>query len=211
MLSFDHTEEIKKIYQIEYLQHMRVKIEALRNSKSIPQCKRCQSFGHTQKFCQRQAKCVKCAGNHMTAECNKNENFKPVCANCNEAHPANYRGCLVAKELQKRRLNKNKPKQPILTKPAKAKVINQATSSKVVQGVLFSQALKSKSDTCINSERASKSKALHTKLDDNEVMHFMQNLLQKIDEISMRLNKIENGQRFLHIETPKRSYKNLYR
>lgn len=92
---------------------MKVKIEALRKNNIIPQCKRCQRFGHTQKFCQRAATCVKCAGNHLTVECNKPKNAPPKCSNCAETHPANYRGCLVAKGLQKRRnlINRDKKAQ----------------------------------------------------------------------------------------------------
>ena len=62
MLTFENTEDIDKIYKIEFIQHMRVKIKTLRKTNLIPQYKRCQRYGHTQKFCQRLAKCVKCAG-----------------------------------------------------------------------------------------------------------------------------------------------------
>lgn len=105
MLTFENTEDIKKIYEIQYLCHMRVKIEALKGNNLIPQCKRCQRYGHTQRYCQRQPACVKCAGNHITAECTKPKTTAPKCYNCAEEHPANYRGCMVAKELQKRRDN----------------------------------------------------------------------------------------------------------
>lgn len=111
MLTFETNENIKKIYSIEFICHMKVKIEAIRSSKLIPQCRRCQRFGHTQKFCGRETKCVKCAGNHLTADCSKPGNIKPKCSNCGENHPANYRGCVVAKELQKRRELANKAKK----------------------------------------------------------------------------------------------------
>jgi len=103
MLTFENTENIDKIYKIEFIQHMRVKIEALKKTNLIPQCKKCQRYGHTQKFCQRLAKCVKCAGSHLSTNCDKDKKVTPKCANCLEAHPANYRGCVVAKELQKRK------------------------------------------------------------------------------------------------------------
>ena len=68
-----------------------------KGSKLIPQCKKCQAFEHTQKFCAKELRCVKCAGKHLTRECHKAEYQNPKCVNCGEGNPANYRGCIVAK------------------------------------------------------------------------------------------------------------------
>jgi hypothetical protein len=104
MLTFDHNEDVKKVFSIVHIVHTKVKIEAMRKqTEQIAQCKRCQRYGHTQSFCNREARCVKCAGSHLTFECKLDNKVPPKCSNCNEAHPANYRGCMVAKELQKRR------------------------------------------------------------------------------------------------------------
>ena len=46
----------------------------------------------------------------------KTENTPAKCANCAESHPASYRGCLVAKELQKRR-EEQKQKNKEISKP----------------------------------------------------------------------------------------------
>ena len=54
---------------------------------------------------------VKCAGKHVTRNCNKKRNETAECANCGEAHSATYRGCSVDKKLQQIRdyaLGKNK-------------------------------------------------------------------------------------------------------
>lgn len=82
---------------------MKVLIEAFRNSKLMPQCKRCQKYGCIQKFCQWTPICVKCSRNHLTSSCNKNINDPPKCANYTKIHPVNYRGCVIVIELQKRR------------------------------------------------------------------------------------------------------------
>lgn len=204
MLSFDHAEEINKIYKIEYLQHMRVKIEALRSNKSIPQCKRCQRFGHTQKFCQRQAKCVKCAGNHMTAECKIKDNSQPKCVNCSEAHPASYRGCLVAKEIQKRRIINNKSKyaqlKPNLQKTPK--ITKSLSYNKVENGVSYSQVLKSKIKEITNKEIPIKNIKKPNQAEG--LMQMIQNMMISIDEISMRLNNIESRYINVYQETPKK-------
>ena len=97
MLTFSNDEDIRKIYEIREILGMKVDMEPLRRSKLIPQCKRCQSFQHTQKFCHREPRCVKCAGKHLTKECTKLPQTEPKCANCGEKHPASYRGCEVAK------------------------------------------------------------------------------------------------------------------
>lgn len=104
MLSFDKSEDSKKIFEIKLIAGMKVKIEPMRKKTAlIPQCKKCQVFGHTQAYCNREPRCVKCAGKHLTTNCKAIRLEKAKCANCGEAHPANYRGCVIAKELQKRR------------------------------------------------------------------------------------------------------------
>jgi hypothetical protein len=94
-------EDTKRIFEIKEILSMRVTIEALRRSKLILQCKNCQAYGHTQKHCNKEARCVKCVGKHHTKECLKPEQSHPKCVNCGEAYPANYRGRVIAKELQK--------------------------------------------------------------------------------------------------------------
>lgn len=109
IVTFLHKENINRIYRIDYILNTKVKIESMRKNNLIPQCKRCQGYGHTQKYCGRQEKCVKCIGNHLTKDCrNLKEITKPQCCNCGGTHPANYRGCNVVKELQKiRSTNQN--------------------------------------------------------------------------------------------------------
>ena len=105
MLTFEHGEDIKKIFEIEKIKGARVKIEHVKRNKLIPQCKHCQGYGHTQRYCKLQPKCVKCAGDHHTKECTKGEIRTPKCANCQKNHPANYRGCEIAKQKQKEKDN----------------------------------------------------------------------------------------------------------
>lgn len=78
---------------------MKVEIEALRSTKLISQCKNCQTYGHTQRFCKKESRCVKCTGKHHTSKCNKQQQDQSKHVNCGNNHPANYRGCEVAKKL----------------------------------------------------------------------------------------------------------------
>jgi hypothetical protein len=119
MKSLSDSEDIEKIYKITHILGCKVEIQPIRGSKLIPQCKKCQAFGHTQKFCSKEPRCVKCASRHLTRECQKLETQNPKYVNCGEGHPANYRGCIVAKELKKiknKKAMKGKPVKNIVPK-----------------------------------------------------------------------------------------------
>ena len=106
-LTFENGEDIENVYKITNILGCKVEIQPLKGSKLLPQCKRCQAFGHTQNFCVKQPRCVKGTGKHLTKECIKGAEESPKCINCGGNHPANYRGCIVAKELQKNRDKKS--------------------------------------------------------------------------------------------------------
>lgn len=44
-------ENNKDIYKLDSLCYHKIKIEPPRKKKDVPQCKNCQSFGHTQNYC----------------------------------------------------------------------------------------------------------------------------------------------------------------
>ena len=78
-------------------------MESPRHKKDIPQCIRCQQYGHTKNYCNRNAACVKCAENHLTVNCPNIGKIKEVkFFNCNGNHPASYKGCVVRKQLQRK-------------------------------------------------------------------------------------------------------------
>ena len=98
MLTFDRTENIQKIYEISNIRGMRVEVTPYRKTGLLPQRKNCQSWGHTKSYCHKESRCVKWAGKHSTESCSKTKEVPPKCYDCGENHPANYRGCVVAKE-----------------------------------------------------------------------------------------------------------------
>ena len=100
MLTFDRSENIKKMYEITDIRGMRVEAIHYRKTKLLPQCKNCQSSRHTKPYCNKESRCFKCAGTHPTESCKKSKEIPPKCSDCGESHPANYRGCVVAEELQ---------------------------------------------------------------------------------------------------------------
>lgn len=98
----------KDIFELRYLGQMKVKFEAPYKKKEIIQCKRCQRFGHTKNQCFRPFRCVKCGNEHPTTTCTKSANTDATCANCQEKHPASYKGCAKYKQY-KEKILKIKP------------------------------------------------------------------------------------------------------
>lgn len=80
----------KDVYKLTDMLHCKIKIEPPRIKKEIPQCKRCQGFGHTQNYCQRQAKYVKCGDSHRITDCKKPKKAACKCVNCGSEHTANW-------------------------------------------------------------------------------------------------------------------------
>lgn len=60
------------------------------NRSKVTQCYNCQMFGHGSSRCKVKTFCVKCAGNHKSAECNATIE---KCANCNGNHTAMSPDC----------------------------------------------------------------------------------------------------------------------
>ncbi|KMQ85965.1 nucleic-acid-binding protein from transposon x-element [Lasius niger] len=90
------------IYDTHFLLNCQVIFEAPKAKRQISQCANCQKYGHTKRFCFRNPRCVKCAGNHSTSKCSRKERSEQVkCVLCNGNHPANYKGCTVYKDLQR--------------------------------------------------------------------------------------------------------------
>lgn len=176
MLSFSNTENVQNIYNIRAILNIKVKIEPLKkNTNLIPQCRKCQGFNHTQKYCGREERCVKCLGKHITKACTIMRNTSAQCVNCKGEHPANYRGCEVARELQK--IRNQKLKQVI--QKSLPKIEKNNISERKDQQVARKQVNKSYSDVL---------KQAPEKKSDNSVLT---SILTKLDGINKRLEKQE--------------------
>lgn len=90
----------------------KIRFEPPHVKREVMQCQNCQRYGHSKNYCHRSPRCVKCAGDHLTKNCERKTKSKDVkCINCQGNHPANYRGCIVAKEIQKRKYPPLRPRQ----------------------------------------------------------------------------------------------------
>jgi hypothetical protein len=63
------------------------------------QCKGCQRFGHTQRYCGYAPRCVVCGEAHISVECSTSQR-QLKCCSCGANHTANYRGCAKWKEAR---------------------------------------------------------------------------------------------------------------
>lgn len=188
MLTFDNSETADKIYGIKNIAYQAVKIGAIRkNPNRIVQCKNCQGYNHVHSSCYRRARCVKCAGDHTTESYSKSINTKPKCVNCGEEHIANYRGCIVAKEMQKRRndainYKKNNKKQlRQIVKERQDEWKMEATEKKQVV-----PELKSASCTYV-------AKAVFTNPRENEILHntAFEKITETLEKLIRRLNQTD--------------------
>ncbi|CAH1384246.1 unnamed protein product [Tenebrio molitor] len=62
----DRTYTLDKLEQIKFVLNTKVSWQRHINNKIFVQCHRCQRWGHATANCHAQAKCVKCAGDHLT-------------------------------------------------------------------------------------------------------------------------------------------------
>ena len=102
-VELESNENNKKIFEINKLLNLIISFEPPRKKRNIPQCMKCQEYGHTKNYCFKSPVCVKCAKKHLTSECPIKEKIQSVkCANCDGNHPASYKGCIVRKQLQQK-------------------------------------------------------------------------------------------------------------
>jgi hypothetical protein len=98
----------KDIFNVEYLHQCKVKFGPPKQKRNIAQCANCQRYGHTKNYCHLKPRCVKCAGSHSTTQCTSKERSSGV--RCVGNHPANYKGCMVYKDLQQKTFPPLRPK-----------------------------------------------------------------------------------------------------
>lgn len=101
----------KDVFNLKFINHVKVKIEPPYKKKEVLQCKRCQRFGHCKNQCFRPFRCVKCGDDHPTSICTKTPETEAVCANCQGKHPASYKGCIKYKQYKEKFLNLKPAKQ----------------------------------------------------------------------------------------------------
>lgn len=102
----------------ELPEHIVIGYQQFQVRRYIPnpwQCFKCQRFGHSAADCKAKARCMLCAGQHLSNDCPQKEegrvpNAVLKCANCQGNHSSNFGGCVQiqkAREVEKIRANNN--------------------------------------------------------------------------------------------------------
>lgn len=102
-VDLEPTPKSNEIFKMSSLLHCKIKIEEPYKPKTISQCFNCQQYGHTRTYCGYQPRCVRCGADHQSTACPNPRDAPPKCAHCSQNHPANYKGCTIYKELQRRK------------------------------------------------------------------------------------------------------------
>lgn len=121
------------LQKIRYLNNLCVTWEHFQSRKHdiLPQCRNCQTFGHSSINCNRKPKCLTCAQSHKTADCSfriPREELKKIaptdinkehikCANCNASHTASYKGCPARREYKNLQSSYAERRRPANTRP----------------------------------------------------------------------------------------------
>ena len=178
IVELKQNENNKLIYETKSLLHCRVIIEPPRPKRELPQCANCQQYGHTKTYCRRSPKCIKCAGNHNSADCTKKGRSDDVkCILCEGDHPANYKGCKIYRELQAK---KSPPirRKVLVTETRNSRVTeaktNQATDSKYT----YAHVMYNKSNSLeLNNEHVLTNNGIE---DPNEINNILKQILQHL-------------------------------
>eukprot|EP00102_Acyrthosiphon_pisum_P020994 XP_016658204.1 PREDICTED: nucleic-acid-binding protein from mobile element jockey-like [Acyrthosiphon pisum] len=102
-VDLEPTPKSKEIFELSFLLHTKIKIEEPYKSKIISQYLNCQEYGHTRAYCGYHPRCIRCGAGHQASDCPNPRNSPPKCALCSENHPANYKGCSIYRDLQRRK------------------------------------------------------------------------------------------------------------
>lgn len=179
----------KDIYEIKNLLYCKVSIEPPKKLTGIPQCTNCQQLGHTKNFCNRQAKCVKCAENHHTQQCQKPRNVMPTCALCGEkGHPASYKGC----QVYQKKLNVQLPIKTTVVQRLQQKP--NILYDTVREGVSYAQVAKTSNNKPLQEIRP---KPVLNEPTISNIMkmltEFQAEMRQNFSQLSERVEKLENN------------------
>jgi uncharacterized paraquat-inducible protein A len=92
-----------EIFKLSSLLHTKIKIEEPYKPKTISQGYNCQQYGHTKAYCGYQPRCVRCGSDHHSSQCPNSRDHPTKWVLCSQNHPANYKGCTIYKDLQRRK------------------------------------------------------------------------------------------------------------
>lgn len=109
-IHFDKGTQASLVYKIRAICHCCVTWEKYKNKSKIMQCFKCLKFGHISVNCEREQRCLKCAGYHSVKDCIVEDVVK--CANCGEEHVATTKSCPKYPKVDTEKTKKEERKKP---------------------------------------------------------------------------------------------------
>jgi uncharacterized coiled-coil protein SlyX len=196
----------RDIMNQRHLAHQTVRVEHPKRSREIPQCKRCQGFGHTRNYCTVSPRCVKCGLKHLTEECTEKFIREPKCVNYGGSHPANWKGCSGYQAA------KNKTRidaKAVTNKSAPVHSEKRATQNGLYSTVVAHSKVNvlqtDSTNNGTNNLQPIKTSTTHTAT-HSTMIQMLNKINETLSHVSKRLDKIENQQkstRTLRKDTPK--------
>lgn len=183
--------ENKNIFSLNTLLHYKIAVELPKKSTNVAQCKRCQVIGHTQNFCNKTPRCVKCGENHWFKLCKKPKTTPAKCANCQGDHTANYRGCPAFKS-KATEVVKTSAVERIKQRPT-PKVRNAGNSTRTYAEVIVAGS--QTGETSAPHETSSSSKL-------DEILSTLKNIVRKQNDHDEAFSRLEKRVSYLEANSP---------
>lgn len=183
-VALEPKENSKNIYDLKTLMYQRISVEVPHKKKEVPQCKNCQQFGHTRKYCQKPAKCVKCGNPHRTEECKKSKKTTAKCANCAGNHTASWKGCETYQAAQQ----KFAPREITARDRIKNKI------PEIRRGQSYADATSHRQlQPTIQLHTENSPPPAEQPVPDNTLLSLLQSIHKLLENVESRLQRLENS------------------
>lgn len=126
----EHFVKIEDIIKLGAIDNVLFRVRPYNEKYAPVQCRNCQNYGHTMKYCGRTCHCAWCGDHHLYNQCPKTNMAK--CSNCTGEHPAFFRECPHRVKIEQ---EKKEKRQKATT--AANKKINKNTR----EGITYSNAI----------------------------------------------------------------------
>lgn len=190
-----------EIYNLKLFQYLSIEVVKFERTGRVNQCYKCQGFYHSSDQCFIKPNCVKCAGPHLTANCDKKEEEPPTCINCNGKHPASYRGCKKFPKWTKKSLPKEsytqvqpRPQTRAPQAPSTRKTWNKISNpdpKEQVDTVEFPSLPSTSRQLPLESSGETPSSSENSTL--NALLEYVKKLDKRMDEMSEAIKKMSQS------------------
>lgn len=187
----------REVFDVQNLCYSRITVEMPRKTESLPQCKRCQDYGHTTNYCTKTPKCVKCGERHLIKDCQLPKSAPPRCANCKSEHTANYKGCPYYQSKIAATKNVKSPS-------ATDRVTDSAPPNRPTHASIAASTASKGSTVHVNRADKSQPKSESTS-DTKQILEILQRMETNLTTLEKKFTFLE--QRVMALEAPQESPK----